>query len=234
MPANQSTKNKKNLKCTSCNETFNCAHSLLEHAQFVHKFNIFTNNDFSTTAINSVTHQNREQAITEHLPEQIDENQMVTPKNELFVDVSTSASNESTEKSAKNRSTSLSLSVTSPTMSTTSSTSSQFQTSFKSPADSESNNYNCNSIENLVEPSTPKHRCNSISFDFRDSNLKPQTNKNHFRRGSQVQLPDPNQRSPAYSIESNGGGGQINNQNTNYYSMQNSYNHKLVIKAGRK
>ncbi len=166
---------------------------------------------------------------------------MLTPKKEIFVDVSTTASEDSAEKSAnhstKNRSTSLSLSATSPSMSTaSSSSSSQLQTCSKSPAGSECNN-NVSSnigIDHSTEHSTPKHRCNSISFDFRDSHLKPQTNKNQFRRGSQVQLLDPNENSSTYSVESGNGGGQMNSQNTSFYSIQNAYSPKQIIKSGRK
>lgn len=44
------------LRCSSCSETFRSAHSLLKHAQFTHKINIFIENN--TNSIDEIRTQN--------------------------------------------------------------------------------------------------------------------------------------------------------------------------------
>lgn len=69
------------MRCSSCSETFKSAHSLLKHAQFTHKINIFI--EKNTTIINN----NNEL------------NQNLNTKNEIYIDLIPTNSSSNTNYS---------------------------------------------------------------------------------------------------------------------------------------
>lgn len=138
---------------------------------------------------------------------------MVTPKKEIFIDVSP-PSEESTNypPTQKNRSASLSLSSTSPATSSTSSLSSNFlsQGSFKEPTGKRSHQ-------------TQKQRCNSISFDFRDSGSKNESLKSNFFGNNSQSMIDQNENTSS-SIDSNplNKYESFQNNKDSFFSIQNT------------
>ena len=66
------------MRCSSCSETFRSAHSLLKHAQFTHKINIFIEN-------NSI------------------ENDDIKTRNEIFIDVISASATNKNNNSSSNR-----------------------------------------------------------------------------------------------------------------------------------
>ena len=138
---------------------------------------------------------------------------MVTPKKEIFVDVSPPPEEATNyQPTQKNRSASLSISSTSPATSSTSSLSSNFlsQGSFKEPTDKKHHQ-------------THKQRCNSISFDFRDSGSKNESLKsNLFVNNSQSML-DQNENTSS-SMDSNplNKYESFQNNKDSYFSIQNT------------
>lgn len=158
------------LRCSSCSETFKSAYSLLEHAQYFHKINIFINN--IQKAPQEIQSQDKSPCSMSS------ETPLVTPKKEeIFIDVTPSSEdNEQTSLNSNNSSIhknrSISISSSSPTMSTVSSMSSNFMSlgPFKEPSESKERLY--------------QQKRHSISFDFRDSNQKPKSQSFHFKNGS--------------------------------------------------
>lgn len=153
------TENERNpFKCSSCTQTFKNAHSLLEHAQFFHKINIFINN---------------------HDHETVDKHQVsqrVSSEQQIFIDVNPSESSsyliDRNHYSNKTSSVS-SISSTSPTTSTSSKLSTSFSLNqdsrfvdMQTPPKAES------SIANMKTDCSPN--INNLKFDFAGSSIKAQ------------------------------------------------------------